>query len=273
MNKTAPIIKYPGAKWSYAQWIVSFFPKHELYLEPYFGSGAVFFNKQPSKYETINDIDKQVMNFFQVCRDHPKELAQVIYFTPYSRDEFYSVLEKRAGEEISLTTDPVENARRFAVRCCQGLGPRLSSRTGWKNTKNPNGPTCLKSWNEIPGRILEYTKRLKNAQIENRDALQLIREYNFEKCLIYADPPYIGETRNGRLYRNEMWTREEHKPLLELLKKHKGPVIISGYDNPFYNELLEGWKKEYLDGQASDGSKRTETVWMNFEYQTKLDGF
>lgn len=63
---TAPI-KYPGAKWSYADWIISYIPEHRFYLEPYFGSGAVFFNKPQARYETINDIDGQVVNFFRVC--------------------------------------------------------------------------------------------------------------------------------------------------------------------------------------------------------------
>lgn len=50
---TRSILKYPGSKWRIAKWIVSMIPKHHSYLEPYFGSGAVFFNKEPSRIETI----------------------------------------------------------------------------------------------------------------------------------------------------------------------------------------------------------------------------
>lgn len=62
------ILKYPGAKTRLAPWLLSFVPEHNVYLEPFFGSGALFFNKQPSKIETINDIDGEVCNLFRVIR-------------------------------------------------------------------------------------------------------------------------------------------------------------------------------------------------------------
>lgn len=48
------ILQYPGSKWRIAKQIVSLFPPHHTYLEPYFGSGAVLFNKSRSDIETIN---------------------------------------------------------------------------------------------------------------------------------------------------------------------------------------------------------------------------
>ncbi|WP_071315236.1 DNA adenine methylase [Anaerobacillus isosaccharinicus] len=54
------ILHYPGSKWSMADWIVSHFPEHQTYLEPFFGSGA--FSKQRSQLETVNDIDGGVVN-------------------------------------------------------------------------------------------------------------------------------------------------------------------------------------------------------------------
>ena len=76
------IIKYPGAKWSLAKWIVGQFPAHHSYLEPFFGSGAVLFNKPRSHIETVNDLDGDVVNFFRWIRDDPERLAKEIYWTP-----------------------------------------------------------------------------------------------------------------------------------------------------------------------------------------------
>lgn len=73
-------VKYPGAKWSYAKWITSFFPEHKVYLEPFFGSGAVFFNKKPCDYETINDLDEMVVNFFEVCRTHRRISKNPLFY-------------------------------------------------------------------------------------------------------------------------------------------------------------------------------------------------
>lgn len=212
------ILKYPGSKWTLAERIVGQMPSHKFYLEPYFGSGAVFFNKEPSDYETINDLDGNVVNFFQVCRDRPDELDRAVNLTPFAREEFLSIQEKAAGENIQLTGDAVEDARRFLVRCCQGFGSKLADRVGWKNTKQPAGPNNAAIWSKIPLTIYEAAERLKNAQIENTDAVQLIRACNNPDCLIYADPPYLGDTRGRkRLYRVEMLTAAAHAELLDAL--------------------------------------------------------
>ena len=89
-----PVLKYAGAKWRLADWIIEHFPQHEIYLEPFFGSGAVFFRKAPARLETINDIDGSVVNLFRVLREQPEQLAAMIELTPWARDEYYSSYEK-----------------------------------------------------------------------------------------------------------------------------------------------------------------------------------
>lgn len=265
------VLKYPGSKWSYAEWIASHFPDHRFYLEPYFGSGAVFFAKHPAKYETVNDIDGLVVNFFKVVRDHPEELARAINLTPFSREEYNAIQEEHAGEDIQLTGDPVEDARRFAIRCSQGFGSKLADRCGWKNTKHSKGPLNPVIWDRVPATVLEAAQRLKNVQVERADAVKLIEACNGDDCLIYADPPYLGETRNNkRIYRAEMMDTDAHVLMLEALKRHKGPVVLSGYDNDLYNSHLTGWQKAIKAGHANSGHPRVETIWMNFEQQLTL---
>ena len=55
------VLRYPGSKWNIARQIVELIPEHHSYVEPYFGSGAVFFNKKPSEIETVNDLDDEVL--------------------------------------------------------------------------------------------------------------------------------------------------------------------------------------------------------------------
>lgn len=62
-----PVLKYPGSKWRLAEWIVSLMPPHKSYLEPFFGSGAVFFKKPPSRIETINDLDDEELAVVIMC--------------------------------------------------------------------------------------------------------------------------------------------------------------------------------------------------------------
>jgi hypothetical protein len=85
-----PVLRWPGSKWRLSDWIIQHMPPHEVYLEPFFGSGAVFFNKMPSDTETINDLDGNVVNLFRVIREHSEELAALIDMTPWSREEYNS---------------------------------------------------------------------------------------------------------------------------------------------------------------------------------------
>lgn len=79
------VLKYPGAKNRLAKWIVGFIPEHRVYCEPFFGSGAVFFNKKPCYNEIINDLDDDVYNFFKVLRNNGEALSEKILLTPYGR--------------------------------------------------------------------------------------------------------------------------------------------------------------------------------------------
>jgi len=253
---TAPrILHYPGSKWSMADWIISHMPPHTTYLEPYFGSGAVFFSKPPAQLETINDIDGDVVNLFRVIRDRPDELARLVYWTPYSREEYYTSCDREGEDEL-------ERARRFLVRCWMARSGVTNRISGWRNRYNKIGTDPIKQWNELPVKIKEIAERLKSVQIEQQPAVELIRRYNRDDVLIYADPPYPLSTRSGRMYKHEM-TDEDHAELLDVLDEHPGPVLLSGYDNTLYNERLRHWRREERKALAEEGRIRTEILWIN----------
>lgn len=94
------VLKYPGAKNRLAPWIVSYIPKHKVYLEPFFGSGAIFFNKKPSHIETINDLNSDVYNFFKVLREHGDILAEQIKTTPFCREEYEQAYKNESKSEF-----------------------------------------------------------------------------------------------------------------------------------------------------------------------------
>jgi DNA adenine methylase len=209
------ILKYPGAKCRVADWIVGFIPENKVYLEPFFGSGAVFFRKKESRIETINDIDDDVVNFFKVVRNNPGELERLLSNTPWSRVEYdnaYTNAQKNSCEE---------RARKFAVKCFMGFGCGNRYRNGFRSSHTNNSPSTAKVWEQVPELCEIYTGRLRHAQIEHTDALKLITSYNNEDVLIYADPPYMPGTRKPYLYNNEM-TADEHRRLLEVLLAHRG---------------------------------------------------
>lgn len=252
------ILNYPGAKWGMAKQIVSMMPPHRSYLEPFFGSGAVLFNKPPSAIETVNDIDGDITNFFKVLRECPQELAEAISLTPYSRDVFNDAHENRGTESF-------DRAYRFAIRSRMGHGFKTYQKTGFKiDVYARDRSYCVNCWNAMPERIFEAAARLKRVQIENRPALDLIRKFNYDNVLIYADPPYLLNTRGGKQYKHEM-DEQEHIELLAALKAHKGPAIISGYPSDMYDRELRGWNTIHKRSYNQNSDARTEVLWFNFE--------
>lgn len=260
---TAPeraIFKYPGSKWRIADRIISKFPKHHSYLEPFFGSGAVLFKKPRSPIETVNDLDCDVVNLFEWMRTDPERLAAEIALIPYARSVF-----DRAFEERELISDSFQRAVNFYIRMMMGYGFRTNGeKTGWKkDVQGREAAYAARNWCQIPEILIPAAERLRGVQIECRPALDVIRKFNYPNVLIYADPPYVLETRCRRQYRHEM-TDSDHELLLDALLKHRGPVILSGYDSPMYSDALRHWNKECIVSRNQACRETNEILWMNF---------
>ena len=251
----AAALRYPGAKWSLAPRIVSQFTEHYHYVEPYFGSGAVFFGKEPSPHEVLNDLNGQVVNLWRVLRDHTEDLCWALETTPWSRAEY--------EHSDQLTGDEVEDARRFVVRVWQAHASDLAKKTGWKNRGvHQRAGGMSHRWQKVPYQLRTLAWRLSDAEIECRDALSVIQRFSAADVLIYADPPYLHETRTQHMYAEEV-ELSHHVELLESLLRHKGPVVISGYDNTLYDDALVGWSKVVTKApKVEKGAARSEVLWV-----------
>lgn len=272
-----PALQYFGGKWQLAPWIISHFPQHTTYVEPYAGGASVLLRKAPSPIEVYNDLDGNVVNFFQVLRDHGSELIRRIELTPYSHAEFMQAYD--------ASDDAIENARRFIVRCMQGFNTAANRNTGW--TYSTNDPATYKPvrWNNLPERLAPIIDRLKLVQIDNRPALETIERYDTPNTLFYVDPPYLLETRKGSAsgYKVEMHGEQQHTELAQALSTIRGMAIVSGYDCPLYDALYSGWRKvsrlhdtRYLVNGATQKSDRVEVLWLSPNIQANqhtLPGF
>lgn len=253
-------MKYPGSKWSIADWIISFFPKHHSYLEPFFGSGAVLFNKPRSNIETVNDLDGNVVNLFEWIKKDPEQLAHEIYYTPYARQVYEDAFTK-------IPEDSLGKAVNFYIRLNMGHGFRTNGeKVGWKNdVQGREKAYASQDWVNLPEKIMQATERLRGVQIENKPAVELVQRFNYKNVLIYFDPPYMPGVRHGKQYRYEMYDEKSHMELLEVAKAHKGSVLISGYDTDLYNDMLKDWYREEKTCYSQVCSKKREILWMNFE--------
>lgn len=261
-----PVLKYPGGKARIADWIVDHFPDHKIYVEPFFGSGAVYFTlamRRRLTHAAINDLSSDVVNFFRVMRDCPQELGRVLSLTPWAQEEYI-------GSRMMDGCTPVEQARRFAVKCFQGFGSRLSRAPGWRVHGGKTAST-ISVWRDVPDRIVALSDLLLSCEIHNTEAVRMIEMYSGSDVLVYADPPYPIDARKSRdtMYKHEM-TLSDHARLLDALLAHPGPVVVSGYQHKLYDERLQGWFQVKKHTRNAMADRTTEVLWVNRKDQRRL---
>lgn len=260
-----PLMRYHGAKWRLAPWIISHFPQHHCYVEPFGGSAAVLISKEPSSREVYNDKNFEIVNLFNVIRDDEMrtQLLRLLVMTPYSRTEF------EFAKEVGQYDTPVMTALKLLVRAQMGFGSAGATRgnTGFRLDTGRGGTSLQSLWSDLPVNVLNVTERLRNVVIENTDAYNIIKQHDRSDTLFYLDPPYTLDTRTNKDSYGKFEMREfEHTRLLELTQKSAGMFVISGYDNELYNDTLTGWTKSSRQTAISsrNGSgQRTEVLWIS----------
>jgi DNA adenine methylase len=177
-----------------------------------------------------NDIDGELVNFFQVLREDQNELIRSIALTPFSRREF-----ELAISEPTIAISRLERARRFYVRARQvrtGLAQTASSGR-WahcKLTSRAGMAGAISRWLGSIDDLSSIVQRLQRVQIENCPAIDIIKRYDSEETLFYCDPPYPHDSRgDSKAYAYEM-TDDDHRKLASILHHVSGKVAISGYD-------------------------------------------
>jgi DNA adenine methylase len=217
--------------------------------------------------EIYNDLDGEIVALFRVLRDRDQgaELARLISLTPWARDEFALSYESSA--------DPVENARRTVVRSFMGFGATaiaLRRRTGFRSRSDRNGKHPARDFMGMPDALAAIAQRLQGVVIENRPALEVMAALDGPETLIYADPPYVHETRSRKrikgalehAYVHEMDTAA-HAELLAFLARCESMVVLSGYPCDLYDQALTGWERIEISALADGARARTEVLWIN----------
>lgn len=265
MTVTRPVLRYHGGKWRMADWIISQFPPHRVYVEPFGGGGSVLLKKPRSYAEVYNDAGGEIVNLFRVVRDRGDELARALELTPYARDEF--------DLSYVATADPVEQARRTLIRSQMGFGgnsfrpTKLNRpmRRGFRTyTGEDRSCTPMDDWFRFPAALPAIIERLQGVVIENADAVDVMRAHDGPATLFYVDPPYVTETRGDTYadYTHEM-SDDDHRRLATFLKTVQGGIVVSGYACDLYDrELYAGWERLEKRALADGARERTEVLWM-----------
>jgi DNA adenine methylase len=262
---------YFGSKKRLAVELCSQLPPHHAWVEMFCGSAALTLAKPPTPIEIINDLDKEIVNFFEQLRKNEKKLCRLIALTPYAREELH-----RARISQQKPSD-LERARRFLVSSMMAINGVFGEERGgfsYSDSYTRDGRDArVNRWYNLPDRISKAAERLRSVRVENKDAKDLLEQYLHRPAtLVYLDPPYLADRTNG--YNHDENNPEFHRALLKLACRAHCMIFISGYENDLYRGLLtrkNGWSQRSIEATTRDSSgqihKRTEVVWMNKHFQ------
>ncbi len=265
-RKLRPPFKCHGGKYYLAKWIIGHFPGDYdsfTYLEPFAGGVSVLLQKRRSEREVVSDLDLGVVRILTALRDRPEEFIDRLRALDYAEATFTEALNRRDEDLDALDSAVVA----FVLRRMSRGG--LQRHFAWSERLRVGKPGDLNAWETALDLLPAISERLQGVAVYNAPAASIIEEHDGPDTLIYADPPYLPDSRRSvNAYRHEM-TREDHVALAEFLRRCQGRVVLSGYPSDLYEELFRGWRRESLEvaNHAAQGKQKrrmTETIWMNW---------
>lgn len=256
------LIPYYGGKQKLAPIIIELIPPHILYAEPFCGGAAIFFNKRPSEVEILNDANGELMNFYKVVKFRYDDLHREVIQTLHSRSiHQYAWIIYNVPELF----DEIKRAWAVWVLSHQSYASKLDGSWGFDLSDKTTTNKIIVSRTEFTRR---YAHRLERVQLENADALYIIRSRDSDQSFFYVDPPYFNS--NCGHYRG--YTEDDFRKLLLALESIKGKFLLSSYPS----KLLEGftrrnnWQQEQYEQFVTVNIKngnpkvKTEVLTSNF---------
>ena len=258
-----PPLTYFGGKQKLRDVILPLIPKHTLYCEPFFGGGAIFFAKEPSTVEVINDNNGELMNFYRVLKTQPEKLQKLLRTTLHSRRQYEEA--RIIYNHPALFTD-VKRAWAVWVLSSMSFASKLNGNFGYDRKDNKTTKQVINR-REAFGE--HFQKRLENTQIECTDALSVIETRDTPASFFYCDPPYVGSEQGH--YKG--YTEKDFENLLEVLSKIKGKFLLSSYPSALLLRFTKkhGWYTKRIRQPLSIATsskvkrrRKTEVLTANF---------
>lgn len=242
--------------------ILPMIPEHILYCEPFAGGAAIFFAKQRSEIEVLNDTNRELINFYRVLQSDFTSLEKEVKITLHSRD-----LHRKASVIYNNPDMFPELKRAWAlwVLSTQSFSGQLDSSWGYDVTRNTT-PKRLE--NKKQAFTLDMAVRMQEVHLECADALYIIRSRDRKETFFYVDPPYF----NSNMGHYDGYSKEDFEALLKLLSEIKGKFLLSSYPSGVLKDYVKAfkWQCKGIDGRVSvaakNGKVKTKVEMLTWNY-------
>lgn len=254
-------ITYYGGKQTMLKHILPLIPKHELYTEPFCGGASVLFAKKAANAEIINDLNVDLVNFYQVAKTDFQELKNDIHCRD-THEHAQHVLSHRSY------FNNIQRAWAVWTLSKMSFASMLDGSFGY----DFSGTMPLKIKNAKDTFTEEICRRLDSVTIENIDALELIKKYDVSNAFHFVDPPYINSDCG---HYEGLFSNDNMVELLELLSSIKGKFMLTMFPLDVIRQYADdkGWIVHKIERtiSASKTSRRRQEEWIvcNYENENK----
>ena len=243
----APAYSRLGGKSKLKKVLINYFPDNYEsmnYIEPFFGAGSLFFYKEPSKKEVINDLDKNIFILIKGFKKYDgNEISESINGN-YDKDKFIILKNYKPKTEYNKFIQLLLLTKLSFFGEMQTYGNKVYINSNYDN---------------------KYNERLKNTIILNKDYKEVIKKYDGLNSFFYLDPPY-SMSEKEKYYDNQYININE---LYDTIKNIKGRFLMSYDDNKEAKELFKDFKiikvsTTYMNTQNIEKRKKTEILIKNY---------
>jgi DNA adenine methylase len=260
--KLRPLLKWHGGKSYLCRQIIARFPPHRVYVEPFAGGLSVLLNKPRAEVEVANDLNADLIRLYAtLVADESGAFRAALRRLPYGKPTF-----TQAFADTLPVPDHLQRAASFLARNRMSRGG-LGRHFAWSDRLRGGHPGDLNGWRTRMDQIDVIRNRLTGVRFYNQHAIDVIQEFDAPKTLHYIDPTYLHATRTATAaYAHEM-SDDDHAALLEVLKRCRGQVFLSGYHSTLYDRELSTWRcvewrMPLHAGQGKVKKYKIECLWI-----------
>jgi len=257
-----PISYYCG-KQMLAKKIINAIPTHSLYCEPFFGGGAVFFAKERSNVEVVNDTNSELINFYRVVAMDFEALKAMTEVTLHSRDAYRQATVMYNHPDMFK---PVQRAWAVWVLSSQSFASSLENSWGFSVASCSTPKRVMNKKDNFKD---ELKRRLDLCTFENTDAIDVIKRFDRLDSFFYLDPPYF----NSDCGHYDGYSAQDFTNLLDALAGIKGKFLLSSYPSKPLKEYIakHNWhlwtteKKVSVNAKSGYLKAKTECLTSNYK--------
>lgn len=255
-------ISYYGGKQTMLKYILPLIPDHRVYTEAYCGGCAVLFGKQPVSCEVINDMNKELINFYRVAQSDYPALKREIDASLHSRDQHTHAKHIMTHPQFFT---PVQRAWAIWIGSKLGFASMLDGTFGYDRS----GTTTLKLFNGKDQFTEAVCQRLAHVTVESEDGKNVIRRYDCPEAFHFVDPPYVGSDCG---HYSDTFNEQDLEELLAILSEVEGKFMLTMFPHDRIREYVSrfGWTIHPIERQitASKESRRRQEEWMVTNYRS-----